>query len=177
MRDDNVALFAQLAGSHREKLYRVAYRMTGNADDAQDLVQDALLEAFRSFRNFRPGTYFDKWLYRIITNTFIDRQRQRKRTGSAVSLDSALEGEGDSSGLDIPDWESNPEGMYLKDVLSEQLQAALDSLPPEFRMVLILADVEEFSYEEIGEMMGSPVGTVRSRLHRARSLVRSRLRN
>jgi len=173
---DEVDLFARLVHAHREKLYRVAYRMAGDADDAQDLLQDALLEAYRSFRRFKRGTYFDKWLYRIMTNTFIDRQRHRKRAGTAVSLDAPVLGDGsEQSGRDIPDWESDPEGLYLKDVLTEPMQKALDALPAEYRMVLILADVEEFSYEEISEMMSTPIGTVRSRLHRARSMVRSKL--
>jgi RNA polymerase sigma-70 factor (ECF subfamily) len=173
---DDVDLFAHLVHAHREKLYRVAYRMTGDADDAQDLLQDALLEAYGSFRRFRRGTYFDKWLYRIMTNTFIDRQRHRKRAGKTVSLDAPTSGdESDIPAREIADWESDPEGQYLKDVFTEPLQKALDALPPEFRMVMILADVEEFSYEEISEMMGTPVGTVRSRLHRARSMVRNRL--
>src|SRR5690348_8600727 len=75
---DDVDLFAHLVHAHRDKLYRVAYRMTGDNDDAHDLLQDALLEAYGSFRRFKKGTYFDKWLYRIMTNTFIDRQRHRK---------------------------------------------------------------------------------------------------
>ena len=171
---DDVDLFSHMIHAHRDKLYRVAYRMTGDADDAQDLLQDALLEAFRSFKSFKRGTYFDKWLYRIMTNTFIDRQRHRKRVGSVLSLDAPL-GPEEGGAREIPDWESDPETKYLKDVLSEPLQKALDNLPSEFRMVLILADVEEFSYEEIGDIMGTPVGTVRSRLHRARGIVRSYL--
>ena len=173
---DDVDLFAHLVHAHREKLYRVAFRMAGDADDAQDLLQDALLEAYSSFRRFRRGTYFDKWLYRIMTNTFIDRQRHRKRAGTPLSLDTVIAGEeSDISGREIPDWEADPEGRYLKTVYTEPMQKALDALPAEFRMVIILADVEEFSYEEISEMMGTPVGTVRSRLHRARSMVRNRL--
>lgn len=174
---DDVDLFAHLVNAHREKLYRVAYRMTGDADDAQDLLQDALLEAYSSFRRFRRGTYFDKWLYRIMTNTFIDRQRHKKRAGPTTSLDTVIAGdESDISGREIPDWDADPEGIYLKNVFTESMQKALDALPAEFRMVIILADVEEFSYEEISEMMGTPVGTVRSRLHRARSMVRNRLK-
>jgi RNA polymerase sigma-70 factor (ECF subfamily) len=173
---DDVDLFAHLVESHREKLYRVAYRMTGDADDAQDLLQDALLEAFGSFRKFKRGTYFDKWLYRIMTNTFIDRQRHRKRAGNVVSLDAPAPGaDGENIGRDIPDRDADPEGKYLKGILTEPLQKALDALPADFRMVLILADVEEFAYEEIGAMMGTPVGTVRSRLHRARNMVRQML--
>ena len=175
--EDDVDLFARLLATHQDKLYRVAYRMAGHHEDAQDLLQDALLEAYRSFKKFQRGTYFDKWLYRIMTNTFIDRQRHRKRVGHIESLDAPLPGraEGETVGREIPDWTDEPSQHILRDTLNEPLQKALDALKPEFRLVLILADVEEFSYEEISEMMDTPIGTVRSRLHRARDMVRSAL--
>lgn len=176
--EDDVDLFARLLAAHQDKLYRVAYRMAGHHEDAQDLLQDALLEAYRSFKKFQRGTYFDKWLYRIMTNTFIDRQRHRKRTGPTLSLDApiAVGGEEtDAPGRDVPDWESDPARMTLRETYDEPIQMALDSLSPEFRLVLIMSDVEEFSYEEISEIMESPIGTVRSRLHRARALMRQNL--
>jgi RNA polymerase sigma-70 factor (ECF subfamily) len=173
---DDVELFAQLLASHQDKLYRVAFRMTGHAEDAQDLLQDALLEAYRSFKKFQRGSYFDKWLYRIMTNTFIDRQRHRKRVGRVDSLDAPILGDGVEIGTrEIPDSNSDPAVQVLRGEYSEQVQGALDCLTPEFRMVLILSDVEEFSYEEISEIMGTPMGTVRSRLHRARAEVRQKL--
>lgn len=175
---DDVDLFASLIAAHQDKLYRVAYRMTGHQEDAQDLLQDALLEAYRSFKKFQRGTYFEKWLYRIMTNTFIDRQRRAKRIGWVQSLDAPIAGSedaGESGSRDIADWESDPQRSVLKDAFAEPVQRALDSLAPEFRMVLILSDVEEFSYEEISEMMETPVGTVRSRLHRARAAMKRHL--
>lgn len=176
MTEDDVDLFARLLAAHQDKLYRVAYRMTGHHEDAQDLLQDALVEAYRSFKKFQRGTYFDKWLYRIMTNTFIDRQRHRKRVGRVESLDAPILGEeGEAGARDIPDWESDPALHALRTSYSEPLQKALDCLSPEFRMVLILSDVEEFSYEEISEIMNTPIGTVRSRLHRARAEVRQKL--
>ena len=175
--EDEVDLFARLLAAHQDKLYRVAYRMAGHHEDAQDLLQDALLEAYRSFKKFQRGSYFDKWLYRIMTNTFIDRQRHKKRVGTVESLDAPLPGlgEGEGAGRDIPDWADEPSRRVLKDKFDEPVQKALDALPPEFRMVLILSDVEEFSYEEISEMMDTPIGTVRSRLHRARAMMRQKL--
>lgn len=176
--EDDVDLFARLMAAHQDKLYRVAYRMTGHHEDAQDLMQDALLEAYRSFRRFQRGTYFEKWLFRIMTNTFIDRQRRKKRVGRVESLDAPVPGSGDEGpalGREIPDWDSDPARTALRDVFHEPIQKALDGLQPEFRMVLILSDVEEYSYEEISEMMGTPVGTVRSRLHRARAAVKQKL--
>ena len=176
--EDEVDLFATLLAAHQDKLYRVAYRMAGHHEDAQDLLQDALLEAYRSFKKFQRGSYFDKWLYRIMTNTFIDRQRHRKRVGVVESLDAPLLGaDGEGAGRDIPDWDSEPSRRILQDKFEEPVQKALDALPPEFRMVLILSDVEEFSYEEISEMMDTPIGTVRSRLHRARAMMRQKLAN
>ena len=173
--EDDVDLFARLLAAHEDKLYRVAYRMTGHTDDAQDLVQDALVEAFRSFKRFQRGTYFDKWLYRIMTNTFIDRQRHRKRVGYIESLDAPVGASETGSGREIADWEADPARQTERDLFNAPIQAALDALPAEFRLVLILADVEEFSYEEVAEMMGTPIGTVRSRLHRARTMMRQAL--
>ena len=176
--EDDVDLFAQLLAAHQDKLYRVAYRMAGHHEDAQDLLQDALLEAYRSFKKFQRGSYFDKWLYRIMTNTFIDRQRHRKRVGTIESLDApALSADTEGAGREIPDWADEPSRRVLHDKFEEPVQKALDCLPPEFRMVLILSDVEEFSYEEISEMMETPIGTVRSRLHRARAMMRQKLTN
>ena len=172
---DDVDLFARLLAAHQDKLYRVAYRMAGHHEDAQDLLQDALLEAYRSFKKFQRGSYFDKWLYRIMTNTFIDRQRHKKRVGVVESLDAPLPGETEGAGRDIPDWVDEPSRRVLEDKFDEPVQKALDALPPEFRMVLILSDVEEFSYEEISEIMDTPIGTVRSRLHRARAMMRQKL--
>lgn len=174
--EDEVDLFARLLAQHQDKLYRVAYRMAGHHEDAQDLMQDALLEAFRSFKRFQRGTYFDKWLYRIMTNTFIDRQRRSKRVGRIESLDAPQSGgEDEAPAREVADWSSDPARVALRETFDEPVQRALDSLPPEFRMVLILSDVEEFSYEEISEMMGTPVGTVRSRLHRARTAMKQSL--
>jgi RNA polymerase sigma-70 factor (ECF subfamily) len=176
--EDEVDLFARLLASHQQKLYRVAYRMTGHHEDAEDLLQDALLEAYRSFRKFQRGTFFEKWLYRIMTNTFIDRQRRQRRIGPTQSLDAPIFGAADGAEnlvREIPDWESDPARQVLHNVLDEPLQAALSCLQAEFRMVLILSDVEGFSYEEISEIMGTPVGTVRSRLHRARAAVKNKI--
>jgi len=175
--EDDVDLFARLLAAHQDKLYRVAYRMAGHHEDAQDLLQDALLEAYRSFKKFQRGTYFDKWLYRIMTNTFIDRQRHKKRVGRVDSLDAplTLAEDGEGSTREIPDWKNEPSRRVLQDQFGEPVQKALDKLKPDFRMALILSDVEEFSYEEISEMLDIPIGTVRSRLHRARDMMRQTL--
>ena len=176
MQDDSV-LFEELVARHQEQFYRVAYRMAGNHEDAQDLLQDALIEAYRAFAHFRRGTYFDKWLYRIMSRTFIDHKRAQKRA-PVRSLDDPISGASDSEGKlewEIADRTMDPGQRIETQTLAEPIQCALDALPPDFRLVLILADIEEFSYEEISEMLNCPVGTVRSRLHRARSNMKKHL--
>lgn len=169
----DVAMFGRLIEDHRDKLYRVAFRMTGHRQDAEDLLQDALVEAYRAFKRFQPGTHFDRWLYRIMTNTYIDKQRHLKRAGTTESLDQRRDDSGEGTAQrDIPDLENEPSRIVLDDLFGEPVQRALDTLLPEFRMVLILADIEGLSYEEIAEVMRTKVGTVRSRLHRARGQVR-----
>ena len=175
--DDSV-LFERLVLRHQDRLYRVAYRMTGNADEAQDLLQDAIVEAYRAFAHFRKGTYFDKWLYRIMSRTFIDRKRSQKRM-RCVSLDEPLFGFGsdaDSSfEREITDDMSDPAKMIERAELDGRVQQGLNQLSSDYRLVMILADIEEFSYEEIAAFLDCPIGTVRSRLHRARSQMRDHL--
>lgn len=174
---DDSALFERLMARHQDRLYRVAYRMTGNHDEAQDLLQDAVVEAYRAFGHFRRGTYFDKWIYRIMSHTFIDRYRRQRRV-RFESLDEPVPGGAESEGCglrEIADSAGDPARRMDREALDEPIQAALDRLPADFRLVLILADIEEFSYEEISDMLGCPIGTVRSRLHRARSHVKKDL--
>jgi RNA polymerase sigma-70 factor (ECF subfamily) len=174
--EDESTLFERLISRHQERLYRVAFRMTGNHEEAQDLLQDAIVEAFKAFPHFRRGTYFDKWLYRIMSHTFIDHYRRQRRV-RFESLDDpsgAAFGVGEGS-REIADPVSDPAYRLEQETLAEPIQAALDRLPADFRLVLILADIEEFSYEEISEMLHCPIGTVRSRLHRARAHVKKGL--
>ncbi|MDR3708489.1 MAG: sigma-70 family RNA polymerase sigma factor [Capsulimonadaceae bacterium] len=175
--ENDSALFERLVSRHQERLYRIAYRMTGNADEAQDLLQDAVVEAYRAFSSFRQGTFFDRWLYRIMSRTFIDRQRAKKR-GRAVSLDApAFQADGDESGggYEIADTTAEPGTLIEQGVLTESLEAAIAQLAPDFRLILILADVEELSYDEIAEILSCPVGTIKSRLHRARLQVKTKM--
>jgi RNA polymerase sigma-70 factor, ECF subfamily len=175
---DDSALFERLVMRHQDRLYRVAYRMTGNADEAQDLLQDAIVEAFRAFGHFRKGTYFDKWLYRIMSRTFIDRKRSQKRM-RFLSLDEPTIGIGGSGEYaferEIADELSDPAIRFDRAELDHRVQQGLDRLTPEYRLVMILSDIEDFSYEEISAFLECPIGTVRSRLHRARAQMRDHL--
>jgi RNA polymerase sigma-70 factor (ECF subfamily) len=167
--------FEALLRQHQDRLYAMAYRLTGNADDAQDLLQQSLIEAYTAFDRFEAGTRFDRWVYRIMYHSFLDLVRRRPRF-QLLSLDAPWdENESNRAAHDVPDSRSGPEGVLMDDVLSEPLQRALDALPPEFRAVVVLADMQEMSYEEVARALGCPVGTVRSRLHRARALLRKSL--
>lgn len=152
---------------HSSRVYRWAYRLTGNSHDAEDLTQDVFVRVFRSLSTYRPGS-FEGWLHRITTNLFLDgvRRRARQRT-FPLGEDGAAER--------IPDLDPDP-GQLLHDAwLDHDVQAALDSLPADFRAVVLLADVEGMPYEQISEVMGIKLGTVRTRVHRGRRRLRAAL--
>jgi len=162
--------------SHRHA-YNIAYRLTGNHADAEDLTQESFLRAFRFFDRYNREMPFENWLYRIMSRVFIDELRKRPKI-QAQSLDQPLFlGDGGDADvlLEIPDSAFDPEQIMLSDALEENLQAALNTLPNEFRIAVILADIEGMCYEEIAETMNCSLGTVRSRLHRGRKQLRHRL--
>lgn len=160
--------FEALVHRHGPAIFRMAYRMTGSEADAEDLTQDALLEALRAFARFQPGTHFDRWVYRIMTRTFIDSVRWRRRH-PAVSLDQPEIRPPVEPG-------DNPDEAVTRAEAARQVHQVLATLPREFRHAIVLVDLEGLSYEEAAQAMSCAVGTVRSRLHRGRSLMRERLR-
>lgn len=169
--------FDGLVRRYHKQAYNIAYRLTGNHADAEDLTQEAFVRAFRFFDNYRRDLPFENWLYRIISNLFVDDLR-RKPKARIHSLDAPVGGDGTGESnafFEIPDSRENPERVVLHEELDEQIQRALATLPPDFRMTVILADIEGMSYEEISETMRCSLGTVRSRLHRGRKLLRSKL--
>jgi RNA polymerase sigma-70 factor, ECF subfamily len=148
--------------------YNFAYRLTGNESDARDLTQDAFIRVFRAWRSFQPGTSFLSWIYRIVTNLYRDELRRRKgRYQEELPEDNAPQEFAGQRPLAV-----TPIEDYVERQLGEPLSRALGQLSPEQRQVVILADIEEYSYQEIAEIMGCSIGTVRSRLHRARALLR-----
>lgn len=151
-----------------DSLYNMAYRLTRNAEDAQDLVQETYLKAYKHYEKFQKGTNLKAWLFRIMKNTFINNYR-KKQTQPPQSAFSDIEDSFESmvseeAGSKVKD----PEQVILDDVMDEHVQAALDSLREDYRMVILLVDLEGFSYKETAEILDVPVGTVMSRLYRGR---------
>jgi len=171
------ARFNVLMEDTYKKVYNMAYRLSGNRADAEDLTQDAFYRAYRSFRDFEGDRPFENWIFRIVTRLFLDLLRTRRRRVKAVSYDAPLQRDhgDDSLYFDMADDELNAEQQIMATSLSEEMQNALDSLSPEQRTLVILADVENVPYKDIAEMLDKPVGTIRSRLHRTHKLIRHRL--
>ncbi len=160
--------FEATAMPYVDSLYNTAYRMTRNAEDAEDLVQETYFKAYKYYDKFEEGTNLKAWLFKILKNTFINSYRKRQqlpRESDFVALEESLER-----------WLSDerrerggsPEDELLETVLDEDVQRALDDLPPDYRMAVLLADLEDFSYKEIADILEIPVGTVMSRLYRGR---------
>lgn len=171
------ARFNELLDETYKKVYNMAYRLAGTRADAEDLTQEAYYRAYRSFKDYEGDRPFENWIFRIVTRLFLDLLRSRRRRVKAVSYDAPLQRDGGDDNLyfDMADDAPNAEQTMMNTSLSEEMQAALDSLSPEQRTLVILADVENVPYKDIAEMLDKPVGTIRSRLHRTHKLIRHRL--
>lgn len=168
-RDGGSGDFAAAALAHIDSLYGTALRLTRRGADAEDLVQDTYLKAFRSSSQFEQGTNMKAWLFTILYNTFRNMRRHDGR--NPVDVDSEVVEQAASSSLT----DLSPEQILTRDTLDVDLQAALDALPDAFRQAVWLRDVEELSYAEIAKVIGAPIGTVMSRISRGRRLLYERL--
>ncbi len=169
--------FEALALTHLDSLYASALRLTKNERDAEDLVQDTCMRAYRFFDKFERGTNIKAWLFRILTNTFINRYRRKVKERSATEGPEQEAVQALFFSQDATDQANNPERFLFDRLLSDDVLRAIDSLPIDFRMVVILADLQEFSYKEIADILGCPVGTVMSRLFRGRKQLQKMLRD
>lgn len=164
--------FARQAMPHANTMYAVALRMTGNDKEAEDLVQDAMLRSFRFFEKFTPGTNLKAWLIKVMTNIFLNRLKRIARRPAMVEFDAIedLVGEVDEDWADISSTQKD-----FREYLDENVANALDELPVEYRVPVLLMAIDGFSYREIAEAMECPVGTVMSRLYRGRRMLERRL--
>lgn len=168
--------FEAAALPHLDALYGFATRLTRNERDAEDLVQDAILRAFRFFDRFDPGSNCKAWLFKILHNTFIDKYHRGVRDRALAGAIAVAEGEGTTVSHGMMLAARDPEAAILGGVMSANVTRALDALPEEFRVAVILSDIEDLSYREISEVMDCPVGTVMSRLFRGRRQLQAALR-
>jgi RNA polymerase sigma-70 factor (ECF subfamily) len=169
--------FSELAMEYMPALYTAALRMTRNAADAEDLVQETFLKAYRSFDRFEEGTNLKAWLYRILTNTFINSYRAAKRRPEKADVEDVedLYLYRRLANLRAGELGRSAEEEVLEHITDEEVKQAIESLPEAFRMAVLLADVEGFSYKEIAEITDVPIGTVMSRIHRGRRALQKAL--
>ncbi|WP_081416509.1 RNA polymerase sigma factor SigE [Arthrobacter castelli] len=156
----------QVVNDHSTKVFRLAFRLTGNRHDAEDLTQEVFVRVFRSLAKFKPGT-LDGWLHRITTNLFLDQARRKQRI--------RFDGLSDDAESRLPGRDPGPERSFEFNNLDLDIQAALEDLPPDFRAAVVLCDIEGLSYEEVAAALNVKLGTVRSRIHRGRTMLRDKL--
>jgi RNA polymerase sigma-70 factor (ECF subfamily) len=169
--------FADQAMQYMGSLYSAALRMTRNPADAEDLVQETYLKAYRAFGSFQEGTNLKSWLYKILTNTFINSYRARRRRPTETELDEVedLYLYHRLGGLEAAAAARSTEDLVLDRFSEAEVKAAVEALPEQFRLAVVLSDVEGFSYKEIAEILDIPIGTVMSRLHRGRKALQKAL--
>jgi RNA polymerase sigma-70 factor, ECF subfamily len=159
-----------------DSLYAGALRMTRNPADAEDLVQETMLRAYRSFDRFEPGTNLKAWLFRILTNAYINIYRKKQREPQKVSQDEVEDFDLYQELKDHdPQFSATPESIVLDNLVDSDITDAIDDLPEQFRLAVVLSDIEGFSYAEMADIMDVPMGTVMSRLHRGRKALQKRL--
>ncbi len=156
----------EVVRDHSARVYRLAYRLTGNCHDAEDLTQEVFVRVFRSLPSYTPGT-FEGWLHRITTNLFLDITRRRQRI--------RFEGLGEETAARLKGTEPTPSQAFDDRHLDHDIAVALAALPPEYRAAVVLCDIEGLTYEEIADVLGVKLGTVRSRIHRGRAQLRAAL--
>ncbi|TMQ69272.1 MAG: sigma-70 family RNA polymerase sigma factor [Candidatus Eisenbacteria bacterium] len=165
--------FDELVRRYQDKVYRLSFKILRHEDDAAEALQDAFLSAFRGIKNFKVESTFSTWLYRIATNAAL--MKYRKRRDGHVSLEQSQSNDEDAEALQLPDWTTQPLKDLLDSETREVMEEGVEKLPDELRTVFVLRDVEELSNAEVADILDLTVAAVKSRLHRARILLRDRL--
>ena len=175
--NDDLAAFEQLVTRYQDKITGFAARMLSDRDEAEDVAQEVFIKAYRHLESFRGASSFSTWLYRITTNLCIDRVRAKKRRPqSAYSLDEPIDREEDSGKREIADTTFEPSGQIERDELRLQVRQTMAEMPEKQRSVLVMCDLQGMAYEEIAQVLGCPIGTVKSRLFHARADLARRLK-
>jgi len=167
----DIGSFEQIVLMYQDKVYSLSLKLTGSAQDAEDLAQEVFVKAYRHITSFRGDSDFGTWLHRIALNTWLN-QKRKKQPSMAFSLDEPIHSDDGEIKREIPDLSQEPEGVFLSLQMSEKLQRAVESLPKDQKATILLREVEEYTYEEIARMKDCSVGTVKSRLARARNALR-----
>lgn len=166
--------FKDLMEASYRKVFSLAYRLSGSRTDAEDLTQEAFLRAYRGFDRYQGDRPFENWIFRIVTRLYLDLRRRTNRRVHTVSFDAPLRPDGTDDGVyfESADSSPSPEARLVEQHFSPELEASLSALSPEQRSLILMADVQQIPYAEIAEKLNAPVGTIRSRLHRAHRQLR-----
>lgn len=170
--------FEELISPYQSKIYALAFRYMNNEEDAYDMTQEAFIKAFRSLRSFKGDSSFGTWIYRVTANVCLDELRRRKRRISTLSLDEPLATQdGETVGKEIADQQPTQDIIFEQQEFSQYIQHLVGQMKPEHKNVIILRDMMQMSYEEIAGVLDTSIGTVKSRLSRARNILRKKLAN
>lgn len=172
----DVESFELLISSYDKRAYNIAYRVMGNEEDAKDMAQEALLRVYRSIKDFRGQSSFSTWLYRIVTNVCLDELRRRKNE-KYVSMDSTIQTDSGELHMELCSDKETPESAFERVEQREAIKNAIRELNDEYRSVIVLRDIQGFSYEEISNILDCSLGTVKSRINRARTMLRDKLKS
>jgi RNA polymerase sigma-70 factor (ECF subfamily) len=171
----DIEAFESLISSYDKRAYNIAYRVMGNEEDAKDMAQEAMLRIFRSIKDFKGQSSFSTWLYRIVTNVCLDELRRRKND-KHISIDSTIQTENGELHIELSSDKETPESVYERVEQRELIKKAIRELNDEYRSVIVLRDIQGFSYDEISNMLDCSLGTVKSRINRARTMLRDKLK-
>lgn len=171
----DIMAFEQLISAYEKRAYNIAIRMMNNEEDAKDAVQEAFIKIFKSIKGFREESSFSTWIYRIVTNVCLDELRKRKKY-AAVSLEFEIDSDRGTTRVEIGKDEETPEDLYERQEIKELVLKTIESLKDDYKTVVILRDIQGFSYEEIATILSCSLGTIKSRINRARIVLKDKLR-